>query len=108
MQLRNSGTVQLDDQWETVIKTDEKHKKMTLNEICAQTFVFFAAGFETSSSTLSFCLYELAKNHKIQQRVHEEIDQILGQHDGKITYESVLKMKYLETCIEGAQFLVHF
>ncbi|XP_055296697.1 uncharacterized protein LOC129565632 [Sitodiplosis mosellana] len=100
VQLRNSGTVQLDDQWETVIKTDEKHKEMTLNEIAAQTFVFFAAGFETSSSTLSFCLYELAKNPDIQRRVHEDIDNVLKEHDGNITYECMSEMKFLETCIE--------
>lgn len=101
IQLRNSGTVQFDDQWETMIKTDEKHKKMTLNEICAQVFVFFAAGFETSSSTLSFCLFELARNPEIQQRVHEEIDQVLKDIDGSITYECVSEMKFLEMCIEG-------
>lgn len=101
IQLRNNGTVELDDQWDTVIKTDEKHKKMTLNEIAAQAFVFFAGGFETSSSALSFCLYELAKSPEIQDRVHNEIDQILAAHNGQVSYDSVSEMKYLETCIEG-------
>lgn len=45
IQLRNSGTVQLDDQWETVMQADEHRKTMTLNEIAAQTVVFFAAGW---------------------------------------------------------------
>lgn len=39
VQLRNKGCVQLDDQWETVIKTDEK--KLSLEEIAAQVFIFF-------------------------------------------------------------------
>lgn len=101
VQLRNTGTVQLDDQWETVIKADEKQKSLTLNEIAAQSFVFFAAGFETSSTTLSFCMYELGKNMAIQNRVHKEIDQILAKHNGQITYESVTQMKYLDACIDG-------
>lgn len=42
IQLRNSGSVQLDDQWDTVIKGDESQKSMSLNEMAAQTFVFFA------------------------------------------------------------------
>lgn len=100
VQLRNNGTVQLDDEWETVIKADNQ-KLLTEDEIAAQTFVFFAAGFETSSSTLSFCLYELAKNPDIQQRVHDEIDQVLRSHNGQITYDSVSDMKYLEACIDG-------
>lgn len=101
IQLRNTGTVQLDDEWDSVIKASEDQKTFTLNEIAAQSFIFFAAGFETSSTTLSFCLYELAKNAEIQQNVHDEIDRVLGQFDGKLTYESVSEMKYLEHCIDG-------
>lgn len=107
IQLRNTGTVQLDDDWETAIKGDESQKNLTENEIAAQTFVFFAAGFESSSTTLSFCLYEMAKNQEIQQRVHKEIDQVLSKHNGEITYESILEMEYLGACIDGEfiQFL---
>lgn len=99
--MRNSGSVQLDDQWGTVITADENQKTMTLNEIAAQTFVFFAAGFETSSTGMSFCLYELAKSPEIQQRAHEEIDRVLAKHDGKFTYESISEMKFLEACVDG-------
>lgn len=49
IQLRNTGTVQLDDEWETVIKTDESQKSMNLMELAAQAIVFFGAGNETSS-----------------------------------------------------------
>lgn len=101
VQLRNTGTVQLDDQWNTDIKTAEDQKKMSLNEIAAQAFVFFAAGFETSSTTLSYCLYELAKHPEIQKRVHDEIDEILKQHNNHLTYESISDMVYLEKCIDG-------
>lgn len=101
VQLRNSGTVALDDEWDTVIKADESQKTMTLNEICAQAFVFFAAGFETSSTTLSYCLYELAKNQEIQRRVHSEIDKVLKEYNGQLTYEAVSAMIFLEKCIDG-------
>lgn len=101
IQLRNGGSVQLDDEWNTIIKADESQKTMTLNEIAAQSFVFFSAGFETSSTTLSYCLYELAKNPEIQQRVHCEIDKIMGEHNGQLTYDTVCDMIYLEKCIDG-------
>lgn len=45
-------------------------------------------------------MYELAKNPEIQQRVHQEIDDVLERHGGKITYESISDMKYLEACID--------
>lgn len=74
---------------------------MTLNEIAAQAWIFYVAGFETSSSTMSFCLHELAKNNIIQQNVQKEIDEVTFRHNGKITYESIADMKYLEACIDG-------
>lgn len=106
IQLRNGGTVQLDDQWNTVIKADENQKTMTLNEICAHAFVFFAAGFETSSTTLSYCLYELAKNSEIQKRVQNEIEKVLQKYNGQNSYEAVMDMIYLEKCIDGTPLVV--
>ncbi|KAH8402288.1 hypothetical protein KR009_010990, partial [Drosophila setifemur] len=73
---------------------------LTLEQMAAQAFVFFIAGFETSSSTMSFCLYELALQTDIQQRVREEIDRVLSEEEGgKITYDALSKMTYLEQVI---------
>jgi len=63
--------------------------------------VFYLAGFETSSTTMSFCLYELAKHQEIQDRVRQEIKEVMAKHDNKITYDSLSEMKYLESCIDG-------
>ncbi|XP_031617239.1 probable cytochrome P450 6d5 [Contarinia nasturtii] len=100
IQLRNTGSVnESDDKWD-VVKANENQKKFTLDEISAQTFLFFIAGFETSSTTLSFCLYELAKNLEIQCRVHDEIDVAVQKHVGQLTYETLAELKYLDTCID--------
>lgn len=101
LQLRNTGSVQLDDEWDTVIKADESQKNLTINEIAAQVFVFFAAGFNTPATTLSFCIYELANRPEIQEKVYEEIQRVLEKHGGKFTYESISEMKYLENCLDG-------
>jgi cytochrome P450 family 6 len=63
--------------------------------------VFFAAGFETSSTTMTFCLYELAVNSDIQERLRAEIDTVLQKHGGNITYESIFEMEYLEKVVDG-------
>ncbi|XP_031628009.1 probable cytochrome P450 6d5 [Contarinia nasturtii] len=100
IQLRNTGSVnESDDKWD-VIKSNENQMKFTLDEISAHAYLFFIAGFETSSTTLSFCLYELAKNVDIQQRVHDEIDAAVRKHDGHLTYETLTELKYLDTCID--------
>jgi len=53
-------------------------KGLTLEQMAAQAFVFFVAGFETSSSTMSYCLYELALQPEIQIRVRDEIESVLA------------------------------
>ncbi|KAG5671722.1 hypothetical protein PVAND_001902 [Polypedilum vanderplanki] len=56
----------------------------------AQACVFFIGGFETSSSTQSFAMYELVKHQDIQERVRDEIKEMLIKHNGEITYEGVM------------------
>jgi hypothetical protein len=41
--------------------------KLTMEEAAAQSFAFFVAGFETSSATASYALYELAKHENMQK-----------------------------------------
>jgi hypothetical protein len=42
----------------------------------------------------------------IQDRVREEIDVVLQKHDGKLTYEGIQQMEYLDKVVSGkAQFL---
>jgi len=72
-----------------------------MDVIAAQAFVFFLAGFETSSTTMMFCLYELALNPDIQERLRNEIDTVLDRHDGNITYESIVEMEYLDKVVNG-------
>lgn len=69
--------------------------EMTDELIVAQAFIFFIAGFETSSTTMSHALYELALNPQIQDKLREEICLELKKSDGVITYENLKDMKYL-------------
>ncbi|XP_013192039.1 cytochrome P450 6B6 [Amyelois transitella] len=63
--------------------------------IAAQVFIFFAAGFETSSSVTSYTLHELAFNPEIQEKVQKEIDTVLAKYDNKLTYDAIKEMTYL-------------
>lgn len=70
--------------------------ELTDSLLTAQAFVFFAAGFETSSSTMSNVLYELAQNHKIQDKLREEIRESYAKTGGDFKYENIKEMKYLD------------
>jgi cytochrome P450 family 6 len=69
--------------------------------LASQAFIFFLAGFETSSTTLSFCLHELALNPEVQERLREEIDSTLEKYEGKITYDGIHSMSYLDKVVDG-------
>lgn len=79
----------------------EEAKKMTIEQMAAQAFAFFAAGFETSSTTMAFCLYELSLNQDIQDKVRNEVKDVLKRYNGEITYDGVQEMKYTEQVLEG-------
>jgi cytochrome P450 family 6 len=72
-----------------------------MNSLAAQAFVFFIGGFETSSTTMTFCLYELSVNPDIQERLRAEIDSVLQKHDGKVSYEAIQEMNYLDKVVSG-------
>ena len=67
----------------------------------AQATVFFLAGFDTSSSATSYVCWELAENPDVQERVQQEIDQVLGKYEDKVTYEALKEMKFLDCVING-------
>lgn len=69
--------------------------------MAAQTMLFFGAGFETSASTLSFCLYEISVNPEIQSRLKKEIGDVLIKHNGKADYQALKEMTYMEAVING-------
>jgi cytochrome P450 family 6 len=72
--------------------------------LAAQAFMFFAAGFEPSATAISFCLYELALNPDIQDRLRNEADTVLKKHGGSVTYEGIQEMNYLDKIISGTMF----
>ncbi|TGZ52927.1 Uncharacterized protein DBV15_11683, partial [Temnothorax longispinosus] len=69
--------------------------KLTMAEAIAQSFIFFLAGFETSTATATFALYELAHHRDIQDKVHKEIDETDSEEiSTSSNVESHLYQKY--------------
>lgn len=60
----------------------------------------FLAGFHTTTHLLQTLTYELAKHQDFQQKLYEEIREVLASMDGKsVTYETLHKMKYMDCVI---------
>lgn len=69
------------------------------DDLVAQAAVFFTAGYETSSTTMAFTLYELAVQPDIQDKLRKEIVDAINESDGKITYDMVLSLPYLDMVV---------
>lgn len=70
------------------------------NELVAQCFLFFLAGFDTISTGLTFLTYELTINPEIQKRLYEEVTETEKYLDGKpLTYEVLQKMQYMDMVV---------
>ncbi|KAL6418474.1 hypothetical protein ACFW04_012069 [Cataglyphis niger] len=69
------------------------------DDLMAQAASFFSAGFETSSTTTAFALYELALQPDIQSTLRKEIVEALDKSDGKITYDMTTSLPYLDMVV---------
>lgn len=95
IQIKNQGCLTEDESGEVL-------GSITFDELQAQAFLIFFAGFHTSRVTLSFAMFELAMNWGIQQRLREEILSKMTP-DGQLTYDALSEMPYLEQVVNGEE-----
>ncbi|XP_060231980.1 cytochrome P450 3A11-like isoform X1 [Meriones unguiculatus] len=76
-------------------KDTESHKALSDMEIMAQSIIFIFAGYDTTSTTLSFILHSLATHPDIQKKLQEEIDSVLP-NKASPSYDSVMEMECLD------------
>jgi cytochrome P450 family 9 len=84
---------------ESQIGKDTKQRKLSDDDIVAQAMLFFFAGFDTASTTSSFMAYELAVHPDVQERLQKEIDAVNQKCKGRVSYETLLSMKYLDQVV---------
>ncbi|XP_029169980.1 probable cytochrome P450 6a13 [Nylanderia fulva] len=101
VELKNKGVLENESSAQICNEDTQAAKEIELDEnaIAAQAFVFFTAGYETSSNTIAFCLYELALNQEVQERTRQDIRNAIEARDNKLTYDVVQEMKYLDMVI---------
>ncbi|XP_073813632.1 cytochrome P450 6a8-like [Musca autumnalis] len=79
---------------------EEGEYQLDMDDLIAQAFVFFIGGFETSSSTMSFALFELAKNPQVQEKARQNIEEVLEKYKGVFNYESLNDMNYVRQVVQ--------
>lgn len=82
------------------VQRHETEFSMTDNLIISNSFIFMLAGLETSATTLSFCLYQLAKDPELQERVRQEVLACMERYGG-LNYDAICAMRLVvQTAME--------
>lgn len=72
-----------------------------LDEIISHSMGLFMDGTETSANSMAFVLYEIASNLDVQKKLRDEIDAVKKKYDGKLTYEGIQEMTYMDCVFNG-------
>ena len=72
---------------------------LSIDDIIAQAFLFFFAGFDTTSTLMCFLAHELAVNPEIQEKLRTEVDSLMKEEGSEVSYEAISKMKYMNMVI---------
>lgn len=85
------------------IKNAKVKQAWTDEELIPQCFIFFLAGFDTTSTLMAFTAYELAVNQDVQTKLYNEINDVNNELNGlSLAYEHIQRMKYLDMVIAEA------
>jgi hypothetical protein len=108
----NNGETDAMDKFEedAEIKQDDKDKttsgangKALVDDkvILANSLAFFLAGFDNMEIILSLAAYHLAVHQDMQDRMRAEVEEMTTESGGKVTYDAVAKMSYMDAFING-------
>jgi len=61
----------------------------------------FVAGAETVSITICFCLYQLALNKNVQDRLRKEIVTAKEKNGGEFNNDFLINLNYMNMVLEG-------
>ncbi|XP_017480335.1 PREDICTED: cytochrome P450 6g1-like [Rhagoletis zephyria] len=86
--------------WKKEMLATQEYNKEVLDVLTAQASAFYTAGFEASSSTMAFTLYELAHRMDLQERLRNEIRDALVADHGKLSYETITNLPYLGMVVD--------
>ncbi|KAI9307943.1 cytochrome P450 [Cunninghamella echinulata] len=88
-------TLMLEAEERGEIKTDNDQLRSNLA-------LFFLAGHETTSNSMSFCLYHLARNKDIQEKARQEVLKIMGDEPKDVlpTTDDIRQFEYIDMILK--------
>ncbi|XP_063360903.1 cytochrome P450 4C1-like isoform X2 [Cydia amplana] len=74
--------------------------QLTDHELAEEALVISVAGTDTSAVAASFTIVMLSRHPEVQDRVYEELCEVLGDSNIGVTAEDLPRLKYLEAVIK--------
>ncbi|RIB21088.1 cytochrome P450 [Gigaspora rosea] len=96
---QKNATVRGKDLMSILVKANEQlpvDEQLTHEELISQVMTLLIAGHETTSTSLSWILYFLAKNPDIQDRLRKEVFEAFTDRNHFPTFDEIEQLKYLE------------
>nr|CAH0107693.1 unnamed protein product [Daphnia galeata] len=66
--------------------------------VIAQSVLFLLAGFDTTASTLTNSIFQLARNPHVQEKLYDEINSRIEEF-GQVSHEMILNFPYIDQVI---------
>ncbi|KAJ8973129.1 hypothetical protein NQ317_001560, partial [Molorchus minor] len=84
---------------DSLIEISENNPDFTDDDIINESITFMLAGQDSVGSAIAFCLFFIAQNSEVQNKVLQEVDNIFDNNP-KLAINDLGNMKYLEQCIK--------
>jgi cytochrome P450 family 4 len=81
-----------------LLRSTINDKPLTNDDIIEEVNNFMFAGQDTTTNTISFTLFLLAKYPKVQQKLRQEIDNVIGENE--VSFAVINEFKYLDMIIK--------
>uniref|UniRef100_A0AAT9UU34 Cytochrome P450 4NT1v1 n=1 Tax=Maconellicoccus hirsutus TaxID=177089 RepID=A0AAT9UU34_MACHI len=94
---KKKGKVFLD----LLLEISENESRFTDHELMEEVNTFIFAGHDTTSTTVSWCLYVLGFHPDVQDKIIEELNQKIPDFgEGSLKAADIANLDYLECCIK--------
>jgi cytochrome P450 len=87
---------------------DEDGSRLSHQELFGNVRMFLFAGHDTSAATLAYALWELASHSEMQERLHQEVDEMFSKEPPPDSddfmvipaYKKIMQLQYLDAVVK--------